>query len=512
MVTTGLTYPSRRRFPATHVDRSWLIGVASLIAIATILRLAGFAYDRPFVFHPDEWAIVKPALLIAATGDPNPHLFYYGALLPSVDAAVSLIIHALTGAPLSTPSAGGAIAGLAATFDSDFPVAQYDYVVGARLVVIAMGVVTVPLVLAAAQRLGASRGASFVAGAIAALAPILVVNGRMAMTDVPTTMWCAASILSATGFDGRTPKRALVASAVFAGLAGGTKWNTVIVAIIPLALALGATRPERIRAVVLVVIGVLTGLLVASPWIVLDPSEVVAGVAIIAAIYPGSHPGAEGGAPVFYAVSMFRDLGPIVLAFGITGLAVSLRDRPALRAVALFTVVDLVFISLPNTRFERNLAPTVPAVAVLAAVGVDRLGSIGRKPAIVASVLALMWLAGVSAWDTRDLLRTDSRIAAGGWIEAHLPAGTVIAREPYTPQPDTSRYRVTAVPALWVRSTDWLRTNGFDVAILSSFFDDRFNQDYPIQAAAYERLRHLPVLYQTPPDAAGPRITIVATR
>jgi hypothetical protein len=70
----GVVENDRPRVPAMN---RWtalkMASVALVLGGATVLRLAGLSYDQPLEYHPDEWAIVKPALNIVATGDPNPH-------------------------------------------------------------------------------------------------------------------------------------------------------------------------------------------------------------------------------------------------------------------------------------------------------------------------------------------------------------------------------------------------------------------------------------------------------
>ena len=52
-----------------------------LLGVALLLRVTGIAAGAPFVYHPDEWAIVQPALTMIRTQEWNPHWFDWPSLL-----------------------------------------------------------------------------------------------------------------------------------------------------------------------------------------------------------------------------------------------------------------------------------------------------------------------------------------------------------------------------------------------------------------------------------------------
>jgi hypothetical protein len=59
-----------------------------ILVAGSVLRLIGLDAGRPFVYHPDEGVVVKAAMGMVATGDPNPHTFLYPSLLFDLMAAL----------------------------------------------------------------------------------------------------------------------------------------------------------------------------------------------------------------------------------------------------------------------------------------------------------------------------------------------------------------------------------------------------------------------------------------
>jgi hypothetical protein len=77
---------------------------------------------------------------------------------------------------------------------------------------------------------------------------------------------------------------------------------------------------------------------------------------------------------------------------------------------------------------------------------------------------------GISASIRWDRQRTfpDTRALALQWIDSHLPAGSRIAREEYTPQVPDGRLHVTYVWSLAWRDYGWYLDQGTDYLVVSS--------------------------------------------
>ncbi len=60
--------------------------LTAVVLVGAVLRFTGIEWGRPFVYHPDEEAIVKTAMRMVATRDWNPHDFNYPSLVIDVQA------------------------------------------------------------------------------------------------------------------------------------------------------------------------------------------------------------------------------------------------------------------------------------------------------------------------------------------------------------------------------------------------------------------------------------------
>ena len=195
-----------------------------------------------------------------------------------------------------------------------------------------------------------------------------------------------------------------------------------------------------------------------------------------------------------------------------------------------FLIAYYVLISLPTVRFDRNLLPLMPFLAVLAgrAVGwlVDFLTARLRQITIhlrqipsvavglaVIAVAATPSFSGAVASD-RPLLEPDTRTIALDWIEANIPQGSTIVREEFTPQIPNDKYRVACVGYLLAsKPLKWYRSAGFEYVVTSSFQFDRFKGVEP-QDAFYRSLLAEPIVLDLRPKSGqlGPRVVVVKLR
>ena len=260
------------------------------------------AFDRPYVYYPDEYAIVKPALDMVATGDPDPHTFTYPSFLIYAETGIVQVVHAVTGASLDT-SRPIWFGGLPSTGLSDLALDQYQYDLWGRRLVGLLGVLTVLLLALAGPVAALSRRrrevssaagmeppdaepgapaaaggavsgqgwveggpsdpttstwdrevgwlAGLVAAGFYAFAVLPLDYSRFLTTDVPSAFFAAAALIAALAAVSRPPDRKsnrfLILSGLFVGVAASTKYNAGLVAIVPAIAYL--TRAGSPRAV-----------------------------------------------------------------------------------------------------------------------------------------------------------------------------------------------------------------------------------------------------------------------
>jgi 4-amino-4-deoxy-L-arabinose transferase-like glycosyltransferase len=508
------------------------VALVAIFGAAVWLRIWGIDSGRPFAYHADEWVVHTAAVDMVRTGDWNPHQFLYPSALIYADRAVIAVVRAVRPAPLETAISIG-LAGLPARSHTDVPLAQFRYLLGGRLFVAMLGALTVLLVFGAARRLTSIVGA-LGAGLVIALAPLHVVHSHFLTTDVPTaTMTALTLLLALIGRD--RGWRWLVAAGIAAGLAASTKYNGGLVVVVPLVIHLTTVRRLRdlftmrfAGVTLLITVGSMVGFAAATPAIIFDTGSVIAAIQLQATIYNSAAPGAEGDSLRYYLETLFLNgLGPALALLVIGGALVAIRrHRSGDVAVMTFVVVYLAVISAPLVRFERNLVPVLPFLAVLAGLGVEALvglartafgnvrrSSLGRlsitAPAVVLALAYSPALAFDISYD-RYLLLPDTRTVALEWIRQHIPHGAAIIREDYTAKVPEGEYRMGYVWTLYGRSLDWYRKAGARYLMASSSQFGRFT-GYPAQTAFYENLFSRNVVFET--DAStelrGPRIVIV---
>ena len=186
--------------------------------------------------------------------------------------------------------------------------------------------------------------------------------------------------------------------------------------------------------------------------------------------------------------------------------------------IGLFPIVWFILVSIPPVHFARNLLPIVPFLALAAArttVDVGRSLVVRNRIApILAGALLIAPAVVLSVVAAGRLLLPDTRSIAFALASAHLPPGSAVVREGYTPKVGEP-FRVGFVSAAWVRSVEWYRDNGVDFVILSSQTYRRYDsEEFPVERASYRRLLALPIALEIGPGPAlnGPTIRIVDLR
>ena len=516
--------------------RSGIPAVAALGAILTIgglLRGLGLRFGDPYVLHPDEWVIASHAMTMVATGDWNPHTFAYPSLLIELQAGLVALMHGSGSGPLDV--------GQPWLYEGEFLPEQFAYILAGRTAVAAMGIGTILVVFETGRRLVGLAG-GLAAAAIIAMLPLPVEHAHYLTTDVPVAFMCAMCALATVIAVRYMEMRWWILAGLAAGLAGSTKWNGLLVVGVPL-LAYVVARHNRLpsRSIGLeresiVTIGAIlaaaaAGLIVATPAIVLAPTEVAAWLSVLTEFYRFPDTRQTEGTLAFNLGALVTGFGPL-LVWCVVGMAVAVRrawaDRRMRGALAIpaFIVAYLVVASLPPRHYERNLLPIVPYLAISGGIATAwLLGWAGSRRTIanarprlgaglvtIALVACLIPPALVSAQVTNAMRQPETRLIARRWLLDHVPERTKIAREVYTPQFDPSEFRVEGSYFLFQHTLDDYRAGGVRYLIASSRTFGRF-VDMPLYAEEsdfYHGLFALPEVFRVDPgpDRRGPTIRI----
>jgi 4-amino-4-deoxy-L-arabinose transferase-like glycosyltransferase len=448
----------RSDFAESRWGGPWL-ALAALLVGGTALRLVGVRYGLPFpLLNPDERNIVPRAWAMTHGGGADPGWFDYPTLVMYV------------------------LAPFQAWHD------EPSYLT-ARVVVVALGAAGI----AAAWWLGwKAYGilAGFVAAAATAVATTHVAYSRMAVTDVPLTLGVTAAL--ALMVMGR-----IELAGIAVGLAASAKYPGLILLAPLVAVAWGRWRRLAIASALAFLAFAAT-----SPYVILRFGDAASDAARVQRAARDGWLGFENDhtAPVAFVERLWDGLGPVLVVAAI-GLVVALVHRTRADLVlAVFCLAYFAQLMTIDAHFDRYVLPLIPALGALA----GRLRSVAPVTILLLAV-PLTW----SVRETRDLTKTDARIAAHRWIVENVPAGERIAVDPSNP--DLTGYRVVHLllpqpgePFDPNRDVDRLRAVGVRFLVLTGAVEDRVlaaRAHYPretdfVQEARREGKR----VYQVRPD------------
>lgn len=548
MATAGLSMTGRQQLPSLgpSVRRSValasspavLVGVVVLVGV--LLRLRGITWGLPYLYDPDEHFLVDPAVRFVTTGDLNPHSFFYPG------STIMYTLGLAYGAYWIVGHFAGWFPDLE-SFGELFSSNPTSFYLMARIIAIAMATLSIPLVYPLTRRM-AGKGAALAAAAFVAVSPLHIAYSRVIRTDPLMTTFLLAAMLCAVKAMDRHSGRLFLLGGAFIGLATATKFPGISGAIIPV-MAIGlATAPLAIPWVIrarwlgAAVLGGIVAFAVAAPFVITGIREVYW---VLVMEGGRGHVSATGGRGLpnylWYLTGPLRHaMGWPLELMALLGLVVSVRSgsRPRL-LLAGFSLLFLLGIGMSLKRWDRWIVPLMPFVAMLAAIGLERIVQalawfrsrpLAQELSVVALGLALV-IPSVSDALHRGGTTSDSRDIAKVWIEGHVPPGSKLAVEQYTPPISRREYHVfVALKGELQRDTttrgykgvlgdmralDPLRVKGIEYVVVSDYLD-RFRTErdtYPDEVRFYEELfRASDLLYELKPVGRGPAIRVLKLR
>ena len=342
--------------------------------------------------------------------------------------------------------------------------------------------------------------AGAVAAAVVAVCTVEVAYSRTAITDVPLTL--GVSVALALMVSGR-----LELAGVAVGLAMGFKYPGVFL-LVPLIVA-GWQRWNRLAVAVALAIGAF---LASSPFVLVHRHQAWHEAWRVQRLARDGWLGFEHdhAAPIAFVDRLWEGLGPALIVC-VLGLVLALVRRSRVDLIlALFVVVYFIDLMTLEAHFDRYVLPLIPPLGALA----GRFRSLAPVTLLLL-VVPLTW----SVRDAKELTRTDTRVIADRWVEAHIPAGTHIAADPSTPSFAGMRVLALRLPGPKRpfdenRDLARLRRLGVHVVVVTGAVTDRVlaaRSDYPREASFYDDLRTKArrAFYLAPGgDRAGPWVAV----
>ncbi len=347
-----------------HITHSHSLGklVPGLLLLLIVLAALGLrvwgsdfglpAYTR---YHPDEHALVDRAAAILWTGDWNLHRFNYPAFYAYVQAG-SYALYFLYGV---TQDLWHQV--------PPFTVPNYYHV--GRLVTALFGTLTVLVIYLAGRELNGRR-TGLLAAVVLGGSYLHVIHSHYATFDVMVTFLISLTLLFSELLRTRREAKWYFLAGLCAGLAGATKYNGASALVIPLvAYCLSAPWGEwgwLSGRLLLVLGGFFLGFFGGNPFALSNLPDFLNGMATVLHHYGTEHPGFEGlGNWRWYpGVFLTSADGPWVL-FGVAGLVLlTWREWKKGLLLLVFPILYYVLVSHFTVRFERNMLPVLPFLAL----------------------------------------------------------------------------------------------------------------------------------------------------
>jgi 4-amino-4-deoxy-L-arabinose transferase-like glycosyltransferase len=499
-------------------------GLIAVVLLAAVLRLWSIDFGVPMVTHPDEVPIVFYASGMVEAGDLNPRWFRYPAFIIYMQAAVILVVDA--------------VASIVELSDETIISAYY---VGGRVLVAAFGIATVALVGLLGRRL-VPRGGDLVglaAAAMMAVSFLHIKDSHYLKPDVPIAFFAALTLWFTLDALNKGRLRYWCLAAASVGLAAACKYNGALVALVPAAALLAFAYPPRtwlssgLKPVPgiagLMTVVAVTSFLLVNPYVVITPDEFLSPTDGIVAEwdhYREGHEGAEGDDTWrWYFMELWRSgIGPTLMPLVMVGLVAGIfnarRGDSRLLLLLIFPIIYYAFISRYPVRFDRQLMPILPFLALLGAWWLpwlrSRIQSYGRTAPIVAGICALVLvlipLVQAAQWNI-ELGRTDTRYPALDWVRENVEPDAVIAHEHYTPPLADAGFRAELIWSTYEQPADWFDEYSVEYLMISSYIYQRYLDEpgrYPSQAAFYDALLSRPTRAAFAPDGdhSGPEIYV----
>lgn len=473
--------------------RAWQLAVAGLFIVALSLRLWGIGFGLPHLYHPDEWALVMPALRILQTGDLNPHRFVYGSLhiyALSLLYSVYLFVGVSQGKLASVHDIP--------VYENTHGLYQYAfpqvYLLSRGLTAV-LGAATVVAVYAVGRRLF-DRRTGLIAALFLTFLPLHVVNSHYTTTDVPATLLVVLGFWCVIGVSQRGLRRDYLLAGALAGLAAGTKYPGGLL-IVPLVVAHLARQRTGFEGSKLLtaLIAASAGFVLSTPFAVLDYGTWRYWLDYVNEQYVVNGALVEGSSARWYVSFLLQPAYAPITVLAAVGLAwVSRRNWRQGSLLGSFPAAYFVAIVRYERRFPRALIPLLPFLALLAAIAVVQLVRLyarhrpGRRR--YADVLTIALSAALVAWPLQASLghahrftQKELRTLGREWIVANIPEGSKIATDAAAPVLPPERYAVDRIGwSIVEHDAGWYREQGYEYLVVSENL--RYNPNRTLQDEA----------------------------
>lgn len=295
----------------------------------------------------------------------------------------------------------------------------------------------------------AAARAGLGAALLLALSPTMVEVGHLNLADVPAAFWSACATYGVVLLLERETLRRYLFTGAAAGLAAASKYPAGVVAVAIIGVwARGVAARRRPNAAILWAgLAAIGAFVVAMPSILRWPEVAFVGgegrpdILFGLRLYGVArwHGVVRASNVLYYVREAGHAFGWPAILLGLAGLATltgALRRR--LAWMLPFPIAHLALLCAMAVAVRRNLMPLMAFFAI--ALGSGLAGAYAwaaarwRRPAAIAVFLAAFLVpAAVTALMLVRQSAPTTRDAAAAWLSGHLPPGSFLVQEQYTP-------------------------------------------------------------------------------
>ena len=463
-------------------ERARVLALGSVVVLALVIHIVGIEHEVGEQYYQDEGTYRHHANEINRGNFLRPS-YFYPHLLYYIDAFATWL--AAQG-PKTVLAVSGWLFGV-----SDWSV--FCRLLGRLITALLAGLTAVP-VFRLAERFGGLY-AGTVAGLLIAVAPVYNRGSHVNTADVPSAFFAALAFDAVGRLVQGESRRGYVLAGVYAGLAAGTKYPAGLVAVAIIAVYLKWRIAERRFSWSLAWAGIpsLIVFLMTTPGLALHPQVSIFGSK--GALF-GFRQYSRGGWIgvvvdsnwIYYGELIVRSFAWPAILVGVAGLCL-LTGKQRTWALWLlpFPALYLTVICSMNMVVERNLYPALPPVAAFLGIGIWRASEALAKRRSANQVQKRLRLQTVGlaiaclSWPLVQVVAQDigyagpsTRQFGAQWAFDHLPHGSAVLKERYTPNLTPTYFKVQKTRWIGSYSVDQLAAADYDFVILASTAFDRF--------------------------------------
>ncbi len=456
-----------------------------IIILGGTLRYWGLGFGLPHFDHPDEWAVIMPAIRILQSGDLNPQRFDYGSFYIYTQTLGLLFVTFLMRLSGQIPDISVLPLYLPTHLESSYPYPQIFQ--AGRVITATLGTVSLIPVHLVGEKIGSAR-IGLTAAFIVAIWPLHVINSHFITTDVPLTFfvtWTLYFIVIA--FHNPKIKHYLWVGFLL-GVSISTKYTGAFMIVVFVVGHLILIKEPWRNFHLLVTAGIasLAGFTLTTPFWFLDWENFLYWINYVTQTYNPPIVTMDGGSGLFYLRMLIGFPEIIILVLALIGMVFGFKLPRYAWWLGIGSAFFFLLVSRNVIHQNRVLIPLTPFLGLLAANGWDLIFVQIRQrwTSLRPSSARLLYLGGIlliampllakSIGHSWRFTQPSARDIARIWLEENLPDGAKASADFDTPVVEREQITVDRVGwSILVHDEQWYVENGYSHLIVSS--SQRYN-------------------------------------